>query len=1005
MEPRSNQELPGKYSREHGAPPNPNSPERSSKQTAEHDLRKDARLSEPQLEFGPIPDVAARKTGEPLSLWSNEEMISDAEAAQATLKPGPTRRVFHVSYRRMALALIVSGLLGFGIHRLHENQLSTVAATLRQQADRAQQQGQQDLYRQYLKQYIEYNNKDVNALVELASAMYGQMRTTSESESLLTLLQHICELDPDRHDARRQLVVIAMELGRYHEALSNLELLEKVTPDDGTLKLLIGRCYEKGKVFSAAIAAYQASIKCLPVQLDAYESLAGLLRKESQGDEQVSYILDQMVIANRQSPDALILRSRFRLSAGDISGSVADMRSARAVAPDLPAAHLMAARLATVGGVTDSGELQNTYDYLKRTVDLNPGDLGLYQSLSLLDMKLGRFPFAEAWLRRALEIRPGSYKARLQLIVLLVNTRNFDEARVQIDLLDAANESSESTIHAGKCLCAFVLMQVQNWRQAAKTFEEVLPQLSNERVLQSWTDSWLAECFIETRDRDSEIEVLRRILDHDATALPPRRALAHALAGKGNLDDAIGHLSMHRDDADVALELLHLKFKRKLLVSANSESWDEIDQALELTENSTRSPWSLILLKARIDEARSGVDTAIQHLTEAIARSPDQLELQLVLVLTALRNGDNALARETLESAGRRFGNDVRLDSAWIHYWTWQAADVAMPQMMAIEDSLEERPEPERRRLAVQLAQAWVLRGVHEKAEHLWRQLAAQQPGKLRLQLLAFESSLNSGNWAAAASVLSQIEAIEGSDGPYTAACRVAELVTRVEAGDLGDTGQVRVAFRRLQQLRPSWHVVTALEGRVFLLEGQHRRAEECFQLALENGSCNANVLSRLLTLLCLRNQYKEADLAIQQFEPYWDGRCAELQASRLSDIAERAGNSERALALAPDRVRTEPEYSSSGAANRDTQSDGSGTGPQGPKMTSVGTVNMFTAEILFSDPDLEYRLIFEETTKLDGTPSRTLGSVPSLFQTLLLTEEQTAFFNAAALNAGIVNN
>lgn len=73
--------------------------------------------------------------------------------------------------------------------------------------------------------------------------------------------------------------------------------------------------------------------------------------------------------------------------------------------------------------------------------------------------------------------------------------------------------------------------------------------------------------------------------------------------------------------------------------------------------------------------------------------------------------------------------------------------------------------------------------------------------------------------------------------------------------------------------------------------------------------------------------------------------------------------------------------------------------------MNTVGKVNMFAAEFLFSDPDLEYRLILEELGSSDGTPSRTFGSVPLLFETLVLTEDQIAFFNAAAMNVDRLDN
>ena len=204
MEPGSKQDLPGKYFSDQRAPTTANSSERPSDLLSERDLRKNPGFLEMHSEFGPMPDLSSGEHRAPVALWSVEEMVSDAEAAQATLKAAPGRRSVHVSYLHVALLLIVSGLLGFGIHRLHERQLSKLTASLRQQADRAREQGRQELYLRYLRQYIGYKAQDVDALAELASAMYSQTRTTSENQSLMILLERVCGLDPDRHDSRHR---------------------------------------------------------------------------------------------------------------------------------------------------------------------------------------------------------------------------------------------------------------------------------------------------------------------------------------------------------------------------------------------------------------------------------------------------------------------------------------------------------------------------------------------------------------------------------------------------------------------------------------------------------------------------------------------------------------------------------------------------------------------------------------------------------------------------------
>ena len=865
-------------------------------------------LAELQPEFGPIEGLDAGEVREPIPIWSSDEITTDAVAAQEKLDAEPPAKVARISFLRLALILVVFGVAAFGVHKLHSRQLGTMAATLREQADRARDQGRQDLYVRYLQQYIGYAGQDADALAELASVIAAQADTRKQKARLYLVLERVCRIDSKRHESRRQLVEVAMDLDRYTDALAHIELLNEELPGDGELNLLAGQCYEQQEDYATAIREYRTSIELLPEQLESYERLAGLLAREPGGDEQIADILDQMVVANRQSAQALITRSRFRLQAGDTNGAAEDVRTARELAPDLLAVHLLATKLAVVRTVTDFQELERVYASLKRLVESDTSDLRLYQSLAALDMKIGRTEQARDWLQRGLELQPDSYEARLQLITLLAEQGRFDEAEDQIQLLASAKATAESIRNAGACFEGYVLLHNSDWYRAAQTLENVLPLLSAEPLLRKWTNSWLAQCYREIGDRSSEIEALRSVLDDEPSSIVARRALAHALAMAGNPDDALGHLLMHRDDPGVALEVAQLIFRRNLLLPPAARNRDEVDRALALAEEAVSSSPQLVVLRARITEAWSGAEQAVDELEDAIAQSPDEMQYRLALALIALRNGKNNLARETLKSAKRRFPDDSRIDAALIEYWSWQDPESAAAPLTSIENDLADRPPTERRRLAAQLARVWLARDEHQRAETLWRQLADQQPADLKLQLLAFESALNADNPSAAEELLARIQSIEGPGGPYSVACRVAELLKLHESDESVETSEVRVELQRLRELRPNWHVTAALEGRVLEFEGQDRRAVEAWTLALENGSRDAAILARLVKLLWRMDRYSEANQLLKRFEPQSDARSSRIEPALASELAYRAGDIDRALAQARRWVRSDPD-------------------------------------------------------------------------------------------------
>ena len=87
-------------------------------------------------------------------------------------------------------------------------------------------------------------------------------------------LQTTLKLNPKNFQARRELVMLCLDLGLESAALSHIKYLLKVFPNDADLYFNTGICWEKLKNFDNALLAYQKAVDLKPNEPDFLYNLA-----------------------------------------------------------------------------------------------------------------------------------------------------------------------------------------------------------------------------------------------------------------------------------------------------------------------------------------------------------------------------------------------------------------------------------------------------------------------------------------------------------------------------------------------------------------------------------------------------------------------------------------------------------------------------------------------------------------------------------------------------------
>ncbi|MBY0457168.1 MAG: tetratricopeptide repeat protein, partial [Gemmataceae bacterium] len=324
----------------------------------------------------------------------------------------------------LKLVLVILAFAGVLV-TAHTVQARRIPAALKHQSERAADAGKADLAVHYLRQYLEFHPEDVESQVKLAEFLRQRPPTPRGRAELLFLYDKVLRLSPDRHEVRREALGTALALGRYADAAAHGEVLVQAFPLEPQLLHKLAEAQAGMGQNAAARATYETAIRCAPELMIGYQFLAQLLWKSLEDTPGARDVLDRMVRALPQEPDAYLIRARFELFAQAPHSDEAAQQTRRAVGdlqrvleldPEHAEASLMLAEVMQRGR-----NVPAAHALLRDAFGLYPKNIKIVRALSWLELVRGNAAASITVLEDGLKASPNGFELLVPLADLLIS--------------------------------------------------------------------------------------------------------------------------------------------------------------------------------------------------------------------------------------------------------------------------------------------------------------------------------------------------------------------------------------------------------------------------------------------------------------------------------------------------------------------------------------------------------------------------------------------------------
>jgi tetratricopeptide (TPR) repeat protein len=753
------------------------------------------------------------------------------------------------------VASVVGGLFVFsvGVHFLHGYQVQRNAYRLRERAEQAVNAKDDGKALTYYAQYLKLAPEDVDSAQKYVEIL-DRRPDDADPEDLVVRMENVLRFKSDQHELRFRLVHNLLLLDRTAEALANLKKLQTTWPDKAEVLHMIGWCQEALREYPQAVQSFEEAIRINPKQIRSYALLAEVLQDRLTQPDEAHKVLDQLVQANAESHQAYLWRAHYRRNL-DEKGAENDLQTAFKLAPDKPEVILAVADAARArGNWTEAVKLLQ--DGLKRF----PKDTDFYKRIADVKMHTAKNGEAIDHLKAGLAQAPKSNELAVLLIDLLIDEKQYTEARMRIaELLKAGMRPALSNY-----LHARLAIADKQWHEAIKLLDLAQHDLGAGSDWTSRVQVLLGLSYRQIGDYDQELQAFRRAVQDEPTWTTANIGLATALLNNGRFEEAAQTLEPMRTAKDLPAEywllLSRARIYRQLRLPEPERRWESVEESL-----GKAAPTSIETATARAQmlAARGDFVAAKTVLEKVRADHPADIALTCALADLAARQNQFNEAEKILNQADDLL--EVRL--AKCRLWSSRGDAVDRAKLARLGDLPEGKFTPEQRaRLGRELADAWQRLGDGARAESLRREVARQSPKDLRSRSALLDIALQKNQVSAARAWLDELRALEGEQGRLWRFGEAAILVhdARGQGSPLDDA---RKKLHELDQLHKNWSRVAVLSGAISELEGKLPQAIQEYTRALELGETQPRVLMSLLRLLVQRREFGKAEAELTKYE------------------------------------------------------------------------------------------------------------------------------------------
>ena len=768
---------------------------------------------------------------------------------------------------RLNLKLVVWTLLSVAVvasvvHVVHSRQVHANASALLRQADRAMAEKDFAQAAQLLHTYLELEPDDTDALVRYAAALEQASSSYQARFQAFLLLEQVVRREPDRHEIRRKAVQAAIDVGRLPEAVRHLHYLLAAQGGQAELYHRLGWCQEALGQYDASTESFRRAVRLAPNHIDSWVLLAELSQRRLGQADEAAKVMEQMVTANPRGWQAFMARARFHYRGGNLSAAAADTHRACELAPKEAEPVVAAAEVALL-----QGNLTEARTYVHRALQLQPKNETLYRSMALLESRSNHPAEAAGLLRRGLQNLPGSVRLRVQLVEVLVEQNQLQEAGTALRwLLDHQSPPGVVEYLQGRLLLAS-----HQWADALEKLSAARVKLGRTSPWASSTHAALGRCYEMTGEPDSQLVAYREAVLLDTGDVAARLELARALLACRMPEQAVAELRALAQAPSSPPQLWVLlgqglvqQLRRQPTGPATPADLEgALNRAAELTPTAPE----LAVLRAELLLLRGDGEGASALLQQAVAEHATEPQLWTALAAMQARSGKADEAAATLDKARRQLGPRVEVFQAALRFWLARPGPQAQTAVVELRPQVAALAPEDQIRLYREVADALLFLGERAEAEKALRQLGQLLPKDLRSRAALFDLFLADKREPQMSETLAELRQIEGEDGVVWRAGEAARSIQRARGGDLAQLAVARQRLEEIRQRRRDWSRAALLEGYVEELDGRDEQAMESYRRAFDLGERPPAVVLRVAQWLRDRYRYVEADRVIRQLQ------------------------------------------------------------------------------------------------------------------------------------------
>ena len=244
---------------------------------------------------------------------------------------------------------------------------------------------------------------------------------------------------PDALPALRQAAGVAEQQGERERALSYWIRARRVAPEDPDVLLGFGRVCWTLDLLEDAEPALEKAAALRPDGLAHQYTLAAVKVGKKQFDA-AQRLLEPLVVAHPQDARLQYALGAVLYTQGHLDDAATHLKESARLDPAPPASQFYLALV-----TRDQGHEPEAAAMLERLVHDHPDHAGAREALGGLQMGAQRYADAEANLREAIRLSPGSVKANYQLGLLLVRSGKKEEGDRQLALAKTLREEDAAT--------------------------------------------------------------------------------------------------------------------------------------------------------------------------------------------------------------------------------------------------------------------------------------------------------------------------------------------------------------------------------------------------------------------------------------------------------------------------------------------------------------------------------------------------------------------------------